>query len=207
MELQYYGANCIRVQTKKASILIDDTLEDVGLKSVAREGDILLYTNEQLAKPYPSKLTIASPGEYEVSDVSIQGIPARAHVDEKGTRSVIYKIVAEDVRIVVIGHIYPSLTDEQLEAIGTVDVAVIPVGGHGYTLDGIGATKVLKQIEPKIIIPTHYDDSRLKYEVPAASLEEAVRGLAMEVTETVAKLKVKSEQFTDTTKLIVLERQ
>jgi L-ascorbate metabolism protein UlaG (beta-lactamase superfamily) len=88
-----------------------------------------------------------------------------------------------------------------------VDVLVVPVGGNGYTLDPIGAAKVIKKIEPKLIIPVHYEDKGIKYEVPQVPLEEALKVLAVEPKETVAKLKLKSTELSETTQLIVLERQ
>jgi L-ascorbate metabolism protein UlaG (beta-lactamase superfamily) len=81
------------------------------------------------------------------------------------------------------------------------------VGGNGYTLDGVGALKVIKQIEPKVVIPTHYADPKIKYEVPQAPLADAIKGLGMEVSETLAKYKIKLAELSDSTKLVVLERQ
>ena len=48
-----------------------------------------------------------------------------------------------------------ELTDEQSRKIGDIDVLMIPVGGT-YTIDAKEATKVISQIEPRIIIPMHY---------------------------------------------------
>lgn len=48
-----------------------------------------------------------------------------------------------------------ELSDEQIEAIGDVDILFVPVGGI-YTIDGFQAAKVVKEIEPKIIVPMHY---------------------------------------------------
>lgn len=208
MELQYYGANCVRLTTKKASITIDDTLADVGLKSVTKKGDIVLFTGAHGEPSEEVKLVIDLPGEYEVSNTSIQAIAARAHIDEVGQKSTtMLKIIADDVRVAVTGHVYPDLTDAQLEALGTIDVLIIPVGGSGYTLDPLGALKLIKKIEPKVVIPTHYDDKSIKYPVPQVSLEEAINGLAMEPKETVAKLKIKPAELAEVTQLIVLERQ
>ncbi|MCA9331176.1 MBL fold metallo-hydrolase, partial [Candidatus Saccharibacteria bacterium] len=117
-----------------------------------------------------------------------------------------YKIEAEDVRAVVVGHVFPDLTDDELEALGTVDVLFVPVGGAGYTLDPVGALKVIKSIEPKIVIPTHYADSTLKYEVPQQTLDEALKALAMEPSERTAKLKLKQGSLPETMQLVVLER-
>lgn len=105
------------------------------------------------------------------------------------------------------GHVHPDLSSAQLEALGTIDVLIIPVGGNGYTLDPIGALKLIKEIEPKLVIPTHYHDNAIKYPVTQQPLEEALKALSMEPNETVAKLKVRSGDLGDLTQLVVLERQ
>ncbi len=210
MELEYYGGNCVRITSKKATIVIDDNLLALGKQSIIKQGDIALYTNNNIdSKQNPEgQFVIDMPGEYEVSDISIIGVSARAHMDEPGVRSsTIYRLTINDVRIAIAGHIYPELTDDELETLGTIDILVIPVGGNGFTLDGLGALKIIKKIEPGIVIPTNYADKGLKYEVPAADLETALKGLSMEPAETVDKLKIKSREFSDTTQLVVLERQ
>ena len=206
MEIQFYGANCVRLSGKKASIVVDDNLAELGLKSATKAGDIALFTGPHGEPAAEVKLALDQPGEYEVSDISIHGIGARAHLDEAGLASIIYKITREDIRIAVVGHVYPELSDNQLEELGMVDVLVIPVGGNGYTLDGVGALALIKKIEPKIVVPTHYADKAIKYPVPQAELLDALKNMAMEPKETIAKLKVKPAELTDTTQLIVLER-
>lgn len=208
MELQFFGANCIRINTKRASLLIDDNLEEIGLKSPARSGDITVFTGAHGNLGIDAKMIIDQPGEYEMSDVSIQGIAARSHLEEAGKQTVtIYKILADDISIAVTGHIYPELSDAQLEALGTVDVLIVPVGGSGYTLDAVGALDIIKKIEPKIVIPTHYADKDINYPVPQQTLEGALKELAMEPLATVPKLKIKPADLADDTHLIVLERQ
>ncbi len=208
MELQFLGANCIRIATKKAMIVVDDNLSELGIKSVTKTGDTALFTGVHGVPGVSElKLIIDQPGEYEVADVAIQGIAARSHMDEEGRRaSTIYKIVAYDIRVGILGHIYPELNDAQLEALGTVDVLFVPVGGNGYTLDAVGALQLIKKIEPKIVIPTHFADQEIKYPVPQNSLEEALKELAMEPAQTLTKFKVKPAEFTDTVQLFVLER-
>lgn len=209
MDIQYYGGNCIKISTKKASLVIDDNLAELGQKSIIKDGDIALFSGPHKDVAKEVKLLIDQPGEYEASDISLQGIAARSHTDESDKKTAtVLKVIAEDIRLVAVGHIYPELNDEQLEAIGTVDILIIPVGGNGFTLDPDGALKVIKKIEPKIIIPTNYADKQLKYEVPALPLDEALKGLTMEPNETVPKLKLKaSDLASDLMQLIVLERQ
>jgi L-ascorbate metabolism protein UlaG (beta-lactamase superfamily) len=207
MELQYFGGNCVRIITKKASVVIDDNLAELGSKPITKDEDIVLNTNADTIKTKTGgRIVVSQPGEYEVSNISIQGVAARAHMDSEGTKATMYKLQADDIRLVVTGHIYPDLTDDELEAIGTVDVLIIPVGGNGYTLDPIGALKVIKKMDPKIIIPTHYADSKLKYEVPQQELAAALKDMGMEPHETVPKLKLKGTEIPEAAQVIILER-
>lgn len=186
---------------------MDDNLADLGAKSVTKPGDIALFTGPHGAVNVETKLTIDGPGEYEVSDVSIYGVRARAHIDEEDKKTAtMYKILAGDLNVFIPGHIYPDLSDEQLENIGMVDVMFLPVGGNGYTLDAVGALKLAKKIEPKLIVPTHYDMKGINYPVPQQELQAALHEMSMEPKETTAKLKLKSTDLSDITQLIVLEK-
>lgn len=207
MELQYFGANCIKITTKKATVIIDDNLDKLGAKSVIKGGEVLLFTQRADQAYENAKIVIGGPGEYEVSDVSIKGVAARAHTDESGLKATMYKIIAEDIRVAVVGHIFPDLNEEQLEELGTVDILLVPVGGNGFTLDPTGAAQVIKKIEPKIVIPTYYADAKLDYPVPAQDLESALKGIALEPKETVDKLKLKgTDSFAEGTQLVILKK-
>jgi L-ascorbate metabolism protein UlaG (beta-lactamase superfamily) len=207
MDLQFYGANCVALTHKGTRFIVDDNLADLGAKSVLRTGDVALYTGAHGAPTADVKLAIDYPGEYEVSDISVIGIPVQAHIDEKGQKTAtVFKLVTSDLSVLVAGHIYPDLSEKQLEQIGMVDVLFIPVGGSGYTLDPLGALKLIKEIEPKLVIPTHYADKDLKYPVPQTDLKTALHELGMEPKETVTKLRVKPTDLTDITQLIVLEK-
>lgn len=207
MDIQYFGANCVAINTGTARIVIDDNLADLGGKSVAKAGDVVLYTGPHGLPPQGVKLTVDMPGEYEASDVSIYGIQFRAHIDgDKEKNATMYKLIAKDLRILVTGHVYPKFKESDLEKIGTVDVMIVPVGGNGFTLDPDGALEMIKEIEPKLIIPTYYADDKLSYPMPAQTLEQALQGLGMEPKERLTKLKLKSGDLADTTQLIVVEK-
>jgi L-ascorbate metabolism protein UlaG (beta-lactamase superfamily) len=207
MDVQFYGANCISLTTKQARVIIDDNLTDLGGKSVTKTGDIALFTMAHGDPASETKIVIDQPGEYEVSGVSIYGIPARAHIDEASKKTAtMYKVVIDDLKILVTGHIYPELSDKQLEQIGMIDVMFVPIGGNGYTLDPVGALKIIKKVEPKLVVPTHYDTDKLSYPVPQQSLADALRTLAMEPKEAAAKLKIKSSDLGDVLQLVVVEQ-
>ncbi|MDB5170838.1 MAG: hypothetical protein JWO35_532 [Candidatus Saccharibacteria bacterium] len=206
MDLQFYGANCVTLTYKGARTVIDDDLSELGAKSIVKAGDVALFTGPHGGAD-AARLTFASPGEYEVADVSIIGIAARAHIDGPGTtNATMFKFVHGDITVLVTGHIYPELSEAQLEAIGIVDVLVVPVGGNGYTVDPVGALKLIKAIEPKIIVPTHYADKALNYTVPQQDLSNALKEMSMEPKEAVAKLRLKPNELSDVTQLVVLEK-
>lgn len=209
MQIEYFGGNCVRVSAKKVAIVVDDNLEELGSKSITKPDNIGVITNASIIKNVPkSQFTVDRPGEYEISDVSIQGIATRAHMDEPEQKNaVIVRLVVDDIKIGILGHVYPELSEEQLEALGMIDILVVPVGGNGYTLDSVGALKLIKKISPKIVVPTHYADNKLKYEVPPAPLSEALKGLSMEPADTLDVLKLKGRDFDEGTKLIILNRQ
>lgn len=207
MDLQYYGGNCVVLSTKGVRLVFDDNLATLGAKSVTKAEDVALFTGPHGALAAGPRLVVDGPGEYEVSGLSIHGIAARAHMDPEGTyNATMYKVMNDESNYLILGHVYPDLTDDQLEEIGTVDVLVIPVGGNGYTLDPTGALQMIKKIEPKIVVPTHYDEVGLKFEVPQQSLEQALKGLGMEPKDTISKLHFKRGDVADTTQLVVLAK-
>ncbi len=208
MELQYYGANCLRLTSKQASIVLDDNLEELDSKSQTKSGDIVVYTGAHGSIEADAKIVIDQPGEYEVSGISILGLPARSHMDEDSGRSAtMFKITCDDLRILVTGHIYPEISESQLEEIGIVDVLIIPVGGNGYTLDAEGALKIVKKIEPKIMIPVHFADKTLNYPVPQQELSKVIDALGLGAVQAQAKAKLKSSDLPENLELIILSRQ
>lgn len=205
MDLQFFGANCLLLGYKGTRFIFNDNMAALGAKPVTKAEDVALFTNEREASP--ARFVVDQPGEYEISDISIMGIAARAHMDEADKKTAtMYKVIAGELTALVTGHVYPELSDAQLESIGMVDVMVVPVGGNGYTLDPVGALKLLKAVEPKVVIPTHYADSHLTYPVPQQELDEALKVLAMEPAQRTAKLKLKPADLSDTMQLIVLDR-
>lgn len=206
MDIEFFGANCVRLTSKKATIVVDDNLAHVGGKSITRSTDVVVSTQDALAVTNSSELKITTAGEFEVQGMSVKGVQARAHTDQPGERTAtMYKFMADDAHVLVVGHVYPDLDDAQLEAIGRVDVMIVPVGGNGFTLDPLGALKLIRKIEPSVVVPTQYTVSGLKYEVPALSLEEALPNLAMQPKETVEKLKTKGLETDGQTSLIVVQ--
>lgn len=186
-EIEYNGANSVTLSTKQAKIVTDPKLSLVGLKDVSTKDAIELATEPRFALQADSaRLNLEGPGEYGVADFDIRGIAAQRHLDTETEPfgSTMYRIEANDIRVGLIGNIYGKLSEEQLENLGVIDILIIPVGGNGYTLDAVDAAVITRQIEPKVVIPVHYADSAIKYEVPQDPLDEFIKEISAPVEET-----------------------
>jgi len=180
-KIYWAGQSCFQIEVSNsrdhsAEIVIDPFDESIGLKLPNLSADILLVTHQHydhnnIKDVKGTPFVIQGPGEYEVKEVFIQGIPS-FHDDKDGKergQNTIYVIEAEEMRFCHLGDLgQKQLTDEQLEKIDGVDVLMIPVGGE-YTIDSSTAQKVISQIEPKIIIPMHYNLPKLKMKLDDVS--------------------------------------
>ena len=206
MTIQYNGANSVTITTKSSSIVIDPYGKSFGNFPKIKQDIVILTDSEStdVTSATDDQFIINGPGEYEILNNSVSGIPAQRHVDSDGKNTTIYTIRAENIVIGVFGHIDPKLTEEQFEEIGVIDVAIIPVGGNGYTLDSEAAAAIIKEIEPKIVIPVHYNSSSITYPVPQAEVDLFLNELGVSDVQTEEKLKLKDSQLPDTMTVIKL---
>jgi len=134
---------------------------------------------------------IDGPGEYEINNISIIGVGADVFGDNTDGNGTVYLIKTGGVSVAITGHVKAPLSEEQLEAIGVVDVAVVPVGG-AVTLDASQAAGVVRQLGPKLVIPTFFDGDGLSYEKDLMGLEPFCKALGVQATESIPKWKQKN---------------
>ena len=193
-EVEYKGANAVVLTTKKTRVVFDPKLSLFGCKDVSVKDSVEVVTEERFSVgDSVHKVFFDRPGEYEVGDVSITGIAARRHVDTENEDcgTTIYKLAIGGIKGVLLGNIQPKLSDEQLETIGVVDFVIVPVGGGGYTLDPTDAAAAVRQLDPKAVIPVHYSDPAISYDMPQAGVDEFIKELGASVIEVGSKWKVK----------------
>ncbi|MFH1769887.1 MAG: MBL fold metallo-hydrolase [Parcubacteria group bacterium] len=163
MVISWYGQACFRFESKDVRILIDPFSKDIGLRPPRLNDNIYLVTHDHydhnsVEGVSPESFVIRGPGEYERDGAQIVGVNS-FHDNEKGAKrglNTIYVIKFEQITICHMGDFGQyELDDEQLDKIGNIDILMIPVGGT-YTIDGKEAVSIVKQIEPKIIVPMHY---------------------------------------------------
>lgn len=230
MNIIWHGQTCFQIaancgKSGQVKIVIDPfSPEKIGLKLPQLEADILLVTHyypdydnvkavkgssssqisEKLGRTGP--FLINDPGEYEIKEVFVRGIPAlhdNPFSKERG-ETIIFTMEAEGMRICHLGDLnQKELTGEQLEAIGEIDILMVPIGGI-YTIDAKTAVQMVSQIEAKIIIPMHYQIPRLKIKLDG--LEKFFKALGVKTIEPLPKLSIKKKDLlAQEVKIIVLE--
>ena len=163
MEIKYLGHASFRIRGKNAKVVIDPfNPAMVGLKFPATDADVVLITHghsdHNNAKAVSgSPVILAGPGEYEVKGVKIYGHPSY-HDKEKGAKrgkNTMYRMSVDGIHILHVGDLGEKLNDAALDELDGVDILMVPVGGT-FTVDAKEALEVVRQIEPKIVIPMHY---------------------------------------------------
>lgn len=195
--------------------MIDPFDPSIGLKMPVLEADLVLSThdhedhNNVKAVKGPAggaPFVITGPGEYEIKDISVRGIPS-FHDEKEGKErgeNTIYMIEAEGMRLCHLGDLGQSeLTADQVSKIGNIDILFVPVGGV-YTIDAKAAAKIVSQIEPRIVIPMHYMLANLRFKLE--KVDEFLKEMGVKNAEAQPKLAIKLRDFTsEETKVIVLQ--
>jgi len=215
MQIIWHGQSCFQIissqgKNNHVNIVIDPYSEDIGLKVPKLEADILLvshghHDHNNVKAVGGNPFLVSGPGEYEIKEVFIQGIPAfhdSSSGKERGVNT-IYTIEAEELRICHLGDLgQKELTPEQIDKIGQVDILMIPVGGV-YTISAKEAVKIMSQIEPNIIIPMHYQLPKLKLKLDG--LDKFLKTMGMKKLDSLPKLSIKKKDvLSDEAKIIVL---
>lgn len=208
MEITFLGMNCVRLTSKDLAVLCDPYPKSSGLPEIKLSNDATLLSVAGSDVPAKPGMVIDSPGEYEVKGATITGVPARLHIDapESPTKAAAYSVAIDGIRVGYFGNIAAELTGEQIEALGQIDVLVLPVGGHGLTLEPTEAASIISQLEPKLVIPTHYDDGSTKYEMPQDKLDVFLKEVGSS-PEPQPKLRVTTKDLPLETTITVLQRQ
>ncbi|MBO0689089.1 MAG: MBL fold metallo-hydrolase, partial [Candidatus Dormibacteraeota bacterium] len=162
MDVTWYGHGCFRLRGKGAAVVTDPYPPSLGPKLPRLEADLVTVSHDHDNHSYvrvvgKDPYLIDGPGEYEVGGVTVLGV-ATFHDAQSGAalgRNTVYLIEVDDVRICHLGDLGHTLDDEALERLGDVDVLLVPVGG-GNALDASHGAEVVRQVEPRFVVPMHY---------------------------------------------------
>lgn len=205
MIINWYGQSCFKIQSGQTTLVIDPFDKKIGLTPPKLEAKLVLVTHEHydhnnVGAIKGSPFIIDSPGEYEVGGVRIRGVfsyhdAAENNKDGGREPNTIYTIRVEGIVLAHLGDLgQTQLTEEQLDAIGEVDILMIPVGGT-HTIGAKEAVEIIGQIEPKITIPMHYNVKGLK--VKLAGVDSFLKELGQKNLKTQEKLTIKQNNLPD----------
>lgn len=117
---------------------------------------------ETVARGSAEPFAISGPGEYEVGGVFIRGFASTSSYGGTDAINTIYSIMLEDSHICFLGALgTTTLSTDTLEGLPDIDILFIPVGGDGV-LKPAEAGKLVTSLEPRIVIPMHYDKGTLE---------------------------------------------
>ncbi|MCD3195439.1 MBL fold metallo-hydrolase [Clostridium botulinum C] len=170
MEITWFGHSSFLIKTKNGKQILTDPFDKtVGYKTYQDTTDIVTISHHHYDHDYTNDIKgaidiIDSCGTFKKHDVLIKGIPSyhdKSNGSKRG-KNIIYIIKADNFNICHLGDLGHKLSKEDIKAIGDIDILLIPVGGI-YTINGIDASSIAKDINPKIIIPMHYKTTYLSF--------------------------------------------
>ena len=171
MDISWLGHSCFRLKGSRATIITDPYSAGLGYSLGKPTARIVTVSHEHPGHCYVEGVggqprVVSRPGEYEISDVLIIGI-ATFHDGEGGRKrgkNIVYLMEIDEISVCHLGDLGHVLNNEQIEDIGNVDVLLLPVGGVS-TINAPMAAEVVRQLEPKAVIPMHYKTPALNREL------------------------------------------
>jgi L-ascorbate metabolism protein UlaG (beta-lactamase superfamily) len=179
VKVQWFGQACFLVTSPGGTkILMDPFGPDLGYPIPVVSPDVVTISHEhfdhnnvKMAQGNPKVIHGLDPAsgdwnkvDEQVGDVHIYGVPVyhyEKEADSKRGKDMMMVLEMPGVRILHTGDLGKQLTEEQLKKVGRVDALMVPVGSV-YTIDAVGADKVIGQLNPKLVFPMHYKTAALK---------------------------------------------
>ncbi len=216
MEITWYGHACFRLTERGLAAVVTDPYDNrqVGYDALKLKADIVTVSNNTSGHNHLNAVkgvsqTITGPGEYEIGGVFITGVQTNGHTrkaTEDEPRNTLYVFDYNGLTVAHLGRLNRVPSQTEVEALGPVKVALVPVGGAG-ALNAGKAAEVISLLEPNIVIPMLYavKDAAVKLDSLGKFLKEM--GLTEE-PEALPSLKVTSaSSLPQETRVVVLEHQ
>ncbi|MCA9373096.1 MBL fold metallo-hydrolase [Candidatus Woesebacteria bacterium] len=217
MQIVYLGHSSFKLKGKTGSVITDPFSQGaVGFAFPTSSADIITVShahddhNAVAAVKSTSRrdrpFIVTKPGEYEVGGISVFGV-STFHDDNSGAlrgENTVFTILLDGLRICHLGDLGHALSQEQVEAIGSVDILLCPVGGV-FTIDPTTAVKVIRQLEPAMVIPMHYNTDRHEVSIfgELKTVNDFLTAYGVEV-EPVSKLEVSNQKLPEETEVVVM---
>ena len=162
MIIKYHGHSCFSVISNGYTVVLDPYCGINGLDDIALEANEVITSHDHKDHAFIEGVTITK----AVSPFKVKRI-LTYHDDVKGSKrgvNYITVLMAENKRIVHLGDLGHLLDEDVINEIKDCDVLMIPVGGF-FTIDASQAIKIIESVKPKNVIPMHYRDGNIGYDV------------------------------------------
>jgi L-ascorbate metabolism protein UlaG (beta-lactamase superfamily) len=171
MDISWLGHSCFKIKGRYANIITDPYSPDLGYSLGKPTAHIVTVSHQHPGHSYVPGVggepkLVTGPGEYEINGVLSIGMDT-FHDSEKGKKrgkNTTYLIEIDEISVCHLGDLGHVLTTAQVEEIDNIDVLLIPVGGVS-TIDAPRAAEIVRQLEPKVVVPMHYKTEALKREL------------------------------------------
>jgi L-ascorbate metabolism protein UlaG (beta-lactamase superfamily) len=213
MEITWYGHSCFRLTERSMATVVTDPYDhsSIGYDALKLKADIVTVSHDASGHNNTDAVkgtshVITGPGEFEIGGVFITGVQTNGHgkKDDSELRNTLYVFDYDGITVAHLGDLDKVLTQNEVEALGTVNVALVPVGGGGG-LNAAKAAEVISLLEPNIVIPMHYatPDAKLSLD----SLDKFLKEMGLSSTDNQPSLKVSKSGLPDETHVVVLDYQ
>ena len=213
MEITWYGHSCFRLTERNFATVVTDPFDHktVGYDALKLKAEIVTishdapgHSNSEAVKGTTHVLTGA--GEFEIGGVFITAIQTAGDgkKNKDNSRNTLFVYDYDGITVAHLGDMQDTPTQSEVEALGTVNVLLIPVGG-GSGLNAAKAAEVVSLLEPNIVIPMHYSTPDAK--VNLESLNKFLKEMGLGRIESQPSLKVTRSSLPDETKVVVLDYQ
>ncbi len=205
MVINWYGEGCFKVQIGDFTLVSDQFDSKLGLNPARGKFDVLLKTISAWPAPETEKQdgsVLIGPGEYEIKGFEIHGIPLVKESSENFFKT-IYMVKTEDANLCFLGHIADYPDEDALGELKSVDILFVPAGDKPFIKTELAA-KLIKQVNPKIVIPMFFKIPGLKRQTSDVKDFVDEVGIKSEIEE---KLTIKKKDLAEikSTKIIQLK--
>ena len=222
MEITWYGHSCFRLTERNYATVVTDPYDSksIGYDSLKLRSDIVTVSHDAPGHSNTDAVkgtshVIDGPGEFEIGGVFVTGVQTdgsgsgkkKSKAKENGTapsRNTIYVFDYDGITVAHLGDLKEIPTQSEIESLGTINVALVPVGGGGG-LNAAKAAEVISLIEPNLVIPMHYATPSAK--VSLDSLNKFIKEMGLSKPETQPSLKVTRSGLPNETRVVVLDYQ
>jgi len=216
MEITWYGHSCFRLTERSYATVVTDPFDSktVGYGPLKLKADIVTVSHKTPGHGNTEAVkgishVIDGAGEFEIGGVFITGVTTNAGSAKKkdkdaSSRNTVYVFDYDGITVAHLGDLKQVPTQSEVESLGTINVALVPVGGGGG-LNAAKAAEVISLIEPNIVVPMHYATPASK--ISLDSLNKFIKEMGLSKPEVQPSLKVLRSGLPDETKVFVLEYQ